>query len=58
MKNEEENEKRRITPEKALEMLKTEGLDLTLEQVKDILVFLRKLANNAVCKYLRKGELK
>lgn len=58
MKNEEENERRRITPEKALEMLKTEGLDLTLEQAKDILVFLRKLANSAVCKYLRKGELK
>ncbi|MDI5896986.1 hypothetical protein [Flavobacterium yafengii] len=31
MKNEDENERRRITPEKALEMLKTEGLDLTLE---------------------------
>lgn len=31
MKNEEENEKRRITPEISLEMLKTEGLDLTLE---------------------------
>jgi hypothetical protein len=58
MRNDDENESRRITPEKALEMLKTEGLDLTLEQAKDILVFLRKLANSAVCKYLKKGELK
>jgi hypothetical protein len=32
MGNEEENEKRRITPEKALEMFKTAGTDLTLEQ--------------------------
>ncbi|MDI5886465.1 hypothetical protein [Flavobacterium yafengii] len=32
MGNEEENEKRRITPEKALEMFKTAGSDLTLEQ--------------------------
>jgi len=31
MKNEEENEKRGITPNKALEMLKTKGLNLTLE---------------------------
>ena len=58
MGNEETDEKRRITPEKALEMLRAEGLDLTLEQAKDILVFLRKLANSAVCKYLKKGELK
>lgn len=58
MRNDDVNERRRITPEKALEMLKTEGLDLTLEQARDILAFLRKLANSAVCKYLKKGELK
>jgi hypothetical protein len=32
MGNEEENEKRRIIPEKALEMCKTAAADLTLEQ--------------------------
>ena len=31
MRNDDEKERRRITPEKALEKLKTEGLDLTLE---------------------------
>lgn len=52
--NEEINEKRRITPEKALEMLKAEGLDVTLEQAKSILEFLRKLANITVAKYLKR----
>jgi hypothetical protein len=31
MRNDDENESRRSTPEKALEMLKTEGLCLTLK---------------------------
>ena len=52
--NGEINEKRRITPEKALEMLRSEGLDVTLEQAKDILDFLRKLANITVTKYLKR----
>lgn len=52
--NEEINEKRRITTEKALEMLRSEGLDVTLEQAKDILDFLRKLANITVTKYLKR----
>ncbi|WP_127341001.1 hypothetical protein [Flavobacterium] len=51
--NEEVNEKRRITPERAMEMLRSEGLDITLEQAKDILDFLRKLANITVTKYLK-----
>lgn len=42
-----------ITPQKALEMLRTEGMDLTLEQAEEDLGFLRKLANIAVSKYLR-----
>jgi hypothetical protein len=42
-----------ITPQKALEMLRTEGIDLTLEQAEQDLGFLRKLANIAVSKYLR-----
>ncbi|PWJ95363.1 hypothetical protein BC749_11427 [Flavobacterium araucananum] len=52
--NEEVNEKRRITPEKALEMLQTDGLDVTLEQARNILGFLRKLANITVSKYLKR----
>jgi hypothetical protein len=54
MENAEENEKGKITPEKALKMLNAEGLDLTLEQAKEVLEFLRKLANIAVSKYLRR----
>jgi hypothetical protein len=34
-------------------MLRTEGIDLTLEQAEEDLGFLRKLANIAVSKYLR-----
>jgi hypothetical protein len=56
MNNEEENEKGKITPEKALKMLNAEGLDLSLEQAKEVLEFLRKLANIAVSKYLRRRE--
>lgn len=54
--NGEINEKRRITPEKALEMLRSEGLDVTLEQAKNILDFLRKLANITVTKYLKEED--
>lgn len=54
MENENVDVKGKITAEKALEMLKAEGLDLTVEQAKEILDFLRKLANIAVSKYLRK----
>lgn len=36
MKNEDENEKRGITPKKALEKLKAKGLDLTLEGKKKL----------------------
>lgn len=54
--NEEVNEKRRITPERALEMLQADGLDVTLEQAKNILEFLRKLANITVSKYLKRRQ--
>ena len=56
MENDDVEVKSRITPEKALVMLKCEGLDLTLEQAKGILDLLRKLANIAVSKYLKKGK--
>lgn len=54
MEGENENISAKITPEKAQKMLKEEGMDVTLEEAKDILCFLRKLANMAVLKYLEK----
>ncbi len=47
------NEKR-ITPEKAVEILSKYGLQVSLEQAVVILDFLYKLANVAVGRYLKK----
>ena len=52
----EECEKGKITPEKAMKMLNSEGLDLTQDQAKEVLEFLRKLANIAVSKYLSRRK--
>lgn len=52
MENEVEDVNSKITPEKAQKMLKEEGMEVTLEEAKEILHFLRKLANIAVLKYL------
>jgi len=46
----------RLTPEKALSILRAEGLDVTYDQAKEILDFLRKMANIAVSNHLRKGK--
>jgi hypothetical protein len=54
MGQEANNEKGKITAEKALKMLQKEGLNVTLEQAGSILDFLRKLANIAVSKYLKR----
>lgn len=55
MKDEmDDNLETKITPDKAQKMLKEEGVEVTLEEAKDILCFLRKLANIAVLKYLEK----
>jgi hypothetical protein len=54
MENEIDDFKEKITPEKAQKMLKEEGMNVTLEEAKGILYFLRKLANIAVIKYLEK----
>jgi hypothetical protein len=54
MEDETEGLKSKITPERAQKMLSEEGVDITLEEAKDILYFLRKLANIAVLKYLEK----
>ena len=45
----------KLTPEKAYRLLRSEGMDITLEQAREILFFLRKLANIAVSNHLRTG---
>ena len=42
----------KLQPEKAVEMLRGRGIEVTLEQAKLILEFLRKLADIAVTQYL------
>lgn len=46
----------KLTPEKALQMLKSEGLNVTIEQVEEILYFLRIIANIAVLKHLKERK--
>jgi hypothetical protein len=41
-----------ITPEKAMKMLNSEGMNVTLQEATEILLFLRKMANIAVAKFL------
>ena len=56
MKNEEENVKGNLTAEKALKMLNDEGMNVTLDQARLILEFLRKLASITVSNYLRSKQ--
>jgi hypothetical protein len=58
MGNEQENERGRLTPEQALKMLKEENVELTLDQAKLVLEFLRKLANLTVSNYLNQNNEK
>lgn len=44
----------KIQPEKVVEILRQQGVEVTLEQAKIILVFLQKLANIAVAQYLKR----
>lgn len=46
----------KLTPEKALLMLRSEGLNVTIEQVEEILYFLRIIANIAVLNHLNKRK--
>jgi protein-tyrosine-phosphatase len=48
------SEKEKISPEKAVEILRKGGMEVTLEQAKSILEFLYKLADITVAKYLVK----
>jgi len=44
----------KIQPEKVVEMLRQQGVEVTLVQAKIILAFLRKLADIAVTQYLKR----
>lgn len=44
----------RLQPDKAVEMLRQHGVEVTVEQAKLILEFLRKLAEIAVTQYLNR----
>ncbi|GAA4429901.1 hypothetical protein GCM10023188_15890 [Pontibacter saemangeumensis] len=49
-------EKDKISPEEALEILRKDGLKVSLEDAKLILESLKKLAKIAVSQYLRNGN--
>ena len=52
MENNERNDRGRLTAEQALKMFKEENLDLTLDQARIILEFMRKLASITVSNFL------
>jgi hypothetical protein len=52
MENDDEKARGKITPEKAMQMLNSEGMTVTLEEATEILLFLRKMAHVAVSKFL------
>ncbi len=52
MENEEEKMRGKITPEKAMQMLNSEGMNVTIEEATEILLFLQKLAHAVVSKFL------
>ncbi|WP_281227927.1 hypothetical protein [Flavobacterium aquiphilum] len=52
MRNDEGNERGSLTAEQALKMFKEENLDLTLDQARIILEFMRKLAAITVSNFL------
>ncbi len=47
---------KKISPEQAQSMLKKEGLDISLEQAEEVLLFLRKMANIVVYNYLNQSK--
>lgn len=56
--DDDDNGKGKMSPEQVLKMLKEEGMDVTLEQAKLILEFLRKLAGITVSNYLKTKQWK
>ncbi|WP_124019289.1 hypothetical protein [Flavobacterium sp. A45] len=58
MRNDDENERGKLTAEQAVKMLKKENVDVTLGQAGLILEFLRKLANLTISNYLNQKDEK
>ncbi|WP_310004553.1 hypothetical protein [Flavobacterium granuli] len=52
MENDERDERGKLTAEQALKMLNEENLDLTLDQARTVLEFMRKLATITVSNFL------
>jgi hypothetical protein len=50
-------EVKRISPEKAIELLRDDGVEVTIEQAKVILEFMYQMAEIVVDQYLRNPEL-
>lgn len=50
-------EVKRISPEKAIELLRDDGVEVTIEQVKVILEFMYQMAEIVVDQYLSYPEL-
>ncbi len=50
----ETSENGKITPERAIEILKRDGLEVTFEQAKLILEFLHQMADIVVAQYLER----
>lgn len=53
----ETSENDKITPERAVEILKKGGMEVTLDQAKLMLEFLYKLADITVAQYVGKNKL-
>lgn len=58
MRNDNENEKGKLSAEQAVKMLKKENVVVTLDQARQILEFLRKLANLTISNHLNQKHEK
>lgn len=47
---------KKISPEEAHNMLKAEGMEISLKQAEEVLLFLRKMANIVVSNYLNQSN--
>lgn len=52
----DEQQKGKISPEKAQKMLKKEGINVTVELAEEILYFLRLIANISIVKFIEKNK--
>ncbi|MFC4479758.1 hypothetical protein [Flavobacterium chungangensis] len=52
----DEQQKGKISPEKAQKTLKKEGINVTVELAEEILYFLRLIANISIVKFIEKNK--